>query len=93
MDITFLLGGGILASLIVGTLKEVFGKVEGRWGKTVTLVVLFAASCGVAGLGAAFKLLPQNIAESVLSVFTTGITLYEVFYKAIYLNGIKGDAN
>ena len=89
MDLTFLVGGGILASVIIQTLKALLGKVEGRWGSLVTLLVLLAASFGIAGLGAAFKLLPQQIIDATLAVFATAVVVYETLYKAIYVNGIK----
>jgi len=90
MDITTLAGAGLVASLLVQLAKLLLGKIDGKWGATVTQVVLLFASFCVAGIGVALKLLPPEIIETTIGVAVSGMAIYEICYKAIYQNLIKG---
>ena len=91
LDISTLAGFSLVASIIVGLLKAWFGKIEGRFGKLATLALLLMASFAVAGLGIGFKYLPNDIVEVVYAIFVGGVAIYQVFYKAIYQQSIKGE--
>jgi len=91
MDITTIAGGAIVASLLVQVVKVIGGKIEGRWGSLVSQVVLLLASFFVAGVGAAIKLLPPEILNTTITIAVSGMAVYEVVWKAIYKEGIRGE--
>jgi hypothetical protein len=91
LDVTFLLGSSVVAVLIVKLLKDLLGKVEGRWGALVSQLTLLVVAFGVAGAGVLFQKLPPEIIETTLLVFASAMTIYEVFWKAIYEKVIKNN--
>jgi len=84
-------GGSLLAVLCLQVIKELLGKIENRWGKTITLLVLLIVSFGIAGSGALMNLLPTEVLTMTGSIFAGAIAIYEVLYKALYRSAIKGD--
>jgi len=90
MSLTSMVGGGLVASLLLAVLKKILGKLEGRWGRLATQVVLLCFSFAVVGVGLAVNLLPEEISSAIWMVFASGIALYDVFYKSLYKKGIKG---
>jgi uncharacterized membrane protein YfcA len=93
LDLPTLAGFSAVASLVVGLLQSWLGKIEGRFGKLATLALLLIASFAVAGIGIGFKYLPNNIVEVVYAIFVGGIAIYQIFYKAIYQQSIRGEKN
>lgn len=91
MDFTFLLGGSLLAMLIVGSLKNFIEKnIEERYGRLAVLGVLFLVSLVIAGLGYAWNWLPTNITYTVGIIFGSAITIIQVIWKALYQESILG---
>jgi hypothetical protein len=94
MDFTFLsflLGGSVLATLVVGSLKNFLKeKINDRYGSLAVLVVLFLVSLVIAGLGYTWELLPVNITYAIGIIFTSAITVFQVFYKALYQEALLG---
>lgn len=91
MDTTFLLGSSLVAVLIVQVLKDLFGKLQGRFGAIWTQVILLAVSFGVAGIGVLIHGLPPEIINITGIIFASSIAIYEILYKAIYQQAIKGN--
>ena len=94
MDITliveFITGGSLIASLLVGLLKSSLEGINQRYGALATQGILLAVSLVVAlGLfGVGF--LPQWFLATTGAIFAGAITIYEVLYKALYQQTIKG---
>lgn len=89
--VLFLGSGSLLATLILGSLKRLLKDVADRWGSLATQILLFVI-CLLIALGAwAFQFLPANIMAVIYLTFSGAITLYEVFYKAIYQNLLLGN--
>jgi len=89
MDITFLLGSSVVAVLVVQILKDVVGKIEGRFGKLYTQLLLLSVSFAVAGIGSLVGKLPPEILQITGIIFASGMAIYEVVYKALYEKAIK----
>ena len=90
--ITFIAGGSIVASVLIGFLKNwIKSFVEPRWGalgiQATLLVIAFLIALGVS--------LWQNyvtaeVGKLIIGIFLGAIGLYEVFWKALYQEAIKG---
>lgn len=89
--ITFLGGGSLVASLIVQILKKALTGIADRWGALVTQAVLLGVSLLIAGLLTASTLFPESWLMTAGLIFTGAIALYEVLYKAVWNNLIKGN--
>jgi len=89
-DLSFLLGGSVVAVLAVQILKDLYGKVSQRWGSLIAQLSLLIVSFAVAGIGAAFQFLPPQIIETTGIIFASAMAIYEVLYKALYQQAIKG---
>lgn len=90
MDLNFLLGTSVVAVLIVQVLKDIFGKVSDRWGALMAQLSLLAVSFGLAGIGVLVGKLPPHIIATTLAVFAGAISIYEVFWKMLYQDVVKG---
>ena len=89
--VTFLAGGSLVASLLVQLLKQGLSSISERWGALVTQAVLLVISLIIAGLLTASSLLPEAWLTTAGIVFMGAVTLYEVLYKAVWNNLIKGN--
>ena len=89
MDISFLLGGSVVAVLLVQLIKTAYGKVEGRFGSLITQLIVLAASFIVAGAGMAFRLLPPQIIQVTTEITVGAIAIYEILYKAIFVQALQ----
>lgn len=89
--VSSLFGAGAGAMVLVQLVKKLLGKIEGKYGTLITQAVLLAASFGVALLGVAFKLLPQDIVIAVAGVFGSAMAVYEVLWKGLCQQAIKGE--
>lgn len=91
MDFTFLVGGSVLATLIVGSLKNfIENNVEERYGRLAVLGVLFLVSLVIAGIGYAWNWLPTNITYTIGIIFGSAITIVQLFWKALYQESLLG---
>ena len=94
MDVTlivgFLTGGSLVASLLVSLLKSALSGISARWGSLATQGVLLVTSLIVAFGLFAVGFLPQYYLEVTGAIFAGAIAIYEVLYKAIYQQAIKG---
>jgi len=89
--ITFLGGGSLVASLIVGGTKRFLGGVENKYGRLTTQFLLLVVVVLVSGILWAFQYLPADILTTVYLIFSGAITLYEVAYRAIWKEAIRGE--
>ena len=90
MDITTLAIPSVVVVLLVQILKDLVGKVSARWGALAAQLTLLAVSLVVAGFLGFFQLLPATYINGVIAIFASAMVVYEVAYKAIYLDAIKG---
>ncbi len=90
MDISFLLGGSVLAVLLVQILKDVLGKVSNRYGALISQITLLIVAFGIAGVGVLLQLLPPDVLTATGTIFVSAMACYEVLYKSIYQQVIKG---
>lgn len=85
-----LLTSGVVVSVVVGLLKEfVKAFISPRFGDIGVQAFVLLVSFAVAGLGVAFNLLPPQVIKTTILVFTSALSVYETFYKAIYSKAIK----
>lgn len=84
--VSFIGGGSLVASLLLQSLKGVLDNVESKWGSLVKQIALFIISLTIAGVLTASTLLPESWLMVTGAIFTGAVSLYEVFYKAIYKN-------
>lgn len=84
--LSFIGGGSLVASLLLQSLKGVLDQVESKWGDLVKQIVLFVISLAVAGVLTASTLLPESWLMVTGAIFAGSVSIYEVFYKAIYKN-------
>ena len=90
MDFSLLAIPSVVVILAVQILKELYGKVSARWGALIAQISLLCVSFLVAGIGAMLGKLPPEIYQTTLTIFASGMVVYEVFYKAIYIDAIRG---
>lgn len=90
INIDFILGGSVVAVLLVQILKAIIGKIEGRYGTLLTQFILLCVSFFIAGLGAVIKLLPPEILQGTIDVAVGAVAIYEVIYKGIWQQAIRG---
>lgn len=90
MDISTLVIPSVVVILAVQILKDIYGKVSARWGALIAQIALLCVSFMVAGIGAMIGTLPPEMYQTTLTIFSSGMVIYEVFYKAIYKGAIKG---
>lgn len=90
MDLSFLLGSSVIAVLLVQVGKDLLGRISNRWGALASQVTLLIVSFVLAGIGAFFQVLPQQIVTTTTTIFASSMVLYEVLYKALYVGVIKG---
>jgi hypothetical protein len=88
--ISQLAGAGLVATLLVSVLKNAYKGLSDRYGALISQVVLLIVSVLIALAGAYIKLLPANVLEFALGVFASAMALYEIAYKAIFEQAIKG---
>jgi len=84
MDISFLLGGSVVAVLLIQVIKDITGKMEGKLGRLWTQVIVLCVSFAVAGVGVWVGKFPPFVLEVTGVVFTTTIAIYEVLFKALW---------
>lgn len=91
--IAFITGGSLVASVIVNSLKKLWEDVSSRYGSLVTQIALAAVCILISAIAWAFQFLPVNIIAASASVFAGSIVLYEVVYKAVINQAIRGNLN
>jgi len=94
MDITsflaFITGGSVVATLLMSVFKKAIADISVRWGSLITQVALFVLCILIALVMWAFQFVPANILVTASLIFSGAITLYEVFYKAFFQEGVMG---
>jgi len=88
MDLSTLVIPSVVVVLGVNLLKVLYGKVSERWGALIAQVSLLCVSFAVAGVGAMLGALPPQMYQTTLTIFVSGMAVYEVVYKAIIQKAI-----
>lgn len=94
MDITtiavFIGGGSVVATLVTAIFKKAFAKVSAKYGAIVAQVLLLVVSVAISFLVFGAQFVPAEILAAAGAIFAGAMVIYEVFYKAIYQQTIKG---
>lgn len=85
------LTSGIIVSVVVGLLKKVITDyISPRFGSLGVQLFVLLVSFAVAGFGAGLSLLPAEILSTTALIFASAISVYEVVWKALFEETIKG---
>jgi len=87
----FIVGGSILASFLTKALASFLASIKAKYGDLVSQFLLLVISFALAGVAIGFGLLPAKIVEMTAVIFGGAIVLYDVLYKAVYQQLIKGE--
>lgn len=88
--VSFLTGGSLIATLLVSLLKSALTGISSRWGALATQGVLLFTSLVIAFGLSAVGFIPQNYLETAGTIFAGAMIIYEVIWKAVYQQAIKG---
>jgi uncharacterized membrane protein len=89
--ILFLGGGSLLASLVIGSLKEFIKKnIAPRYGDLGVNIALFVIALIISFVYWGMKFLPTEVISTATIILAGAIAIYEVLFKAILNKAIKG---
>jgi hypothetical protein len=92
--IGFIGGGSLLASVIIGWIKQFIKEAEDKRLTDLTILSILFVVCLVISAGAFFTgMIPDQILGYATAIFGGAITMFEVFYKAIYKKAILGETD
>lgn len=86
-----LLGGGLVAMLLVQLGKKLLKSVNDRYGALATQALLLVASILVAVAGWFINLLPAEFVQTTVTIFASGMIVYEVLWKALFKEAVMGE--
>lgn len=86
----FLGGSSLVATLLVGWLKDSLKDLNDRWGAVATQLLLLAVCVVLSALAWVWQFLPMNFVLAVGSIFTGATMLYTVLYKAVWKSAVLG---
>lgn len=86
-----LLGGGLVAMLLVQLGKKALKHLNDRYGALATQLMLLAASVFVAVGGWLTRFLPPEFLQTTIAIFASGMLIYEILYKAFWVEAVKGE--
>jgi len=86
----FVAGGSLLASLLTGALKQALEGISKRYGRLATLLLLFLVSAFISTTIWGFKFLPADIVATAGAIFIGANAIYQLFYKAIWQEAVRG---